>query len=263
MPSQETRIFLEFDDQEILDVVNNLNSTHSLTDDDSSFVSDRPGPGRTLDKALTIMGRRLENALSGISERFGNGPNAVMDRFLVAVDRALLSRYRWFHHPVRSRKFLRRPAPLVQLLEDVFKYSWVAVCEERVFISTCERLTSYLRSDKSGNQLLATYYLTALACGNPGILSHLVQLGTPKAVEAVYLQQLLLRKGDRDPLLLASSRRALVMFSDSMALPVIKEFDLVAQKSFWNKSHPEVTLVFIDVGSIPEIQKPKSWLLII
>ncbi|KDQ51675.1 hypothetical protein JAAARDRAFT_198933 [Jaapia argillacea MUCL 33604] len=218
------RVAAEFDDEDILDVVNHLNLTHSITDAGSSFVSDQPSPGRTLDKALTIMGRRLENALSSISERFGNGPNTAMDRCLVAFDRALHPRYEWLDGPVHSSKFLRRPPPLDQLLVDVFskshRWRWVEMCEDWVFINSCQRLITDLRSDKSGNQLLATYYVTTLACCNPGILSHLVQLGAPKALEAMCLQQLLRRKDDRDKsLLLASSRRALVMFSDLTALP--------------------------------------------
>ncbi|KDQ56453.1 hypothetical protein JAAARDRAFT_36608 [Jaapia argillacea MUCL 33604] len=236
MPSQETRIFSEFDDEDNLDAVNHFDETHSITDSDSSFVSDQPGPGRTLDKALSIMGRHLENALSSISERFGNGPNAAMDHFLVAVGHTLHSRYRWFDRPVRSCKFLRCPPPLSQLLEDVFidSHFWdvAQICEDRSIVDLCKGLISYLRSDKSGNQLLATYYLTALACCNPGIIPHLVQLGALKALSAVHLQQLLLPKGDQaGSFLLASSRRALVMFSDSTALPVIKEFHLVVDKS--------------------------------
>ncbi|KDQ51663.1 hypothetical protein JAAARDRAFT_501583 [Jaapia argillacea MUCL 33604] len=148
MPAQQPRIVFEFDDGDNLAVVNHFNETHSIADDDSSFVADQPGPGRTLDKALTIMGRRLENALSGISERFGNGPNATMDRCLVAFDHALHSRYEWLGGPVRSSKFLRRPPPLDQLLDDVFSKSylwkWLEMCEDRVFINSCQKLISYL-----------------------------------------------------------------------------------------------------------------------
>ncbi|KDQ51653.1 hypothetical protein JAAARDRAFT_40874 [Jaapia argillacea MUCL 33604] len=263
MPSQEPRIVLELDNDDVLDVVNHLNETYSITDGDSSFVSDQPGPGRTLDNFISSMGRRLENALGGISERFGNGPNAAMDRCLVGLDRAYHSRVPSSFYPIRSSKFLRRPPPLDQLLEDVFStsYWWrrVEMCEDRVFINSCQRLISYLRSDKSGNQLLATYYLTALACCNPGIIPHLVQLDVLEALDAVRLQSLL-RKDNRDEsLLLASSRRALVMFSDSKALPVIKEFDLVTRKSWQHKcdlsahSHPLLSNL-LELSLNPETQ---------
>ncbi|KDQ51660.1 hypothetical protein JAAARDRAFT_198922 [Jaapia argillacea MUCL 33604] len=239
MPSQEPRIFLELDNDDVVDVMNHLNETYSITDTDSSFISDQPGPGRTLGIVMSSMGRRLENALSGISERFGNGPNAAMDRCLVAFDRAWHSRHEWLNDPVRSSKFLRRPPPLDQLLDDVFskshRWQWVEMCEDRVFTNSCQRLISCLRSDKSGNQLLATYYLTALASCNPGIIPHLVQLDVLEALDAVRLQSSL-RKGDQDgSLLLASSRRALVIFSDSAALAVIKEFDSVTLRSRWGK----------------------------
>ncbi|KDQ51640.1 hypothetical protein JAAARDRAFT_500676 [Jaapia argillacea MUCL 33604] len=157
MPSQEPRIFLKLDNDDVLDVMNHLNETYSITDDDSSFISDQPGPGRTLDNVISSMGRRFENALSGISERFGNGPNAAMDRCLVAFDRALHSRYEWLHGPVRSSKFLRRPPPLDRLLEDVFSSShwWklVEMCEDRVFIHSCQRLIAYLRDPASRHLL--------------------------------------------------------------------------------------------------------------
>ncbi|KDQ64613.1 hypothetical protein JAAARDRAFT_28254 [Jaapia argillacea MUCL 33604] len=235
MSSQESRIFFEFDNQDILDIVHQLSSTHSLDAGSSSFVSHQAGPGRTLDNMISPLGRCLENALSSISERIGNGPNVAMNRCLVAVNRALRSQYPWFHPPVRSSKFLQRPPPLAQLLEDIFSpYSmWnTGVCEDRVFIDSCHRLISYLRSDKLGNQILAIYYITALACCKPDILTHLVRLGAPDAIRAAHLHYLWFPKGHRDrSLLLASSKRALVMFSDSTALAVIKELDLVIRKS--------------------------------
>ncbi|KDQ51677.1 hypothetical protein JAAARDRAFT_502036 [Jaapia argillacea MUCL 33604] len=203
---------LEFEDESDLEAMMwQFGPTHSFDVDESSIVSDQPGPGRTLGKIISVVGSRLEVSLSDISERLGNGPNSTMDRCILAANRAWRSHYPPPYRPILSRKRLQRPPPLVQMLEDVFGHSYVweltPVCQDRVFINSCERLISYLRSDKLGNHLPAIYYITALASCKLDILLHLVRLGAPRAIHAASLRHSLLSKGDRDrSSLLASSR---------------------------------------------------------
>ncbi|KDQ52583.1 hypothetical protein JAAARDRAFT_479764 [Jaapia argillacea MUCL 33604] len=147
MPSQEPRILLDFGDEDLLEVVCQFGSTHSF-DDDSSFISDQPGPGRTVDKIISVAGRRLENALSSISERLGRGPNVAMGRCLAAADRAWLSHFPDWHHPIHSSGFLRRPPPSTQLLEDAFsniRWGTPELVHDQTFIDSCRSLISYLK----------------------------------------------------------------------------------------------------------------------
>ncbi|KDQ51636.1 hypothetical protein JAAARDRAFT_40860 [Jaapia argillacea MUCL 33604] len=232
MASKESRLSFESEDK---DVVDQFRSTQSLDADSINSVSDQHGLGCTLGNVITPIGRLLENTLGEISERLGWGPDAAMHRSLVVAERAWLRS----HHPsfprlVDSKKFLRRPPRLPQLLADVsaldkrFRWPTPELVQDPKFIGSCRRLISYLRSDKSDNQLLAIYYITALACIDPNILSHLVHLGAPEALCAICSPHSLLSKGRRDrSLLLASSRRALVTFSHSATLHTIKEFNSI------------------------------------
>ncbi|KDQ51633.1 hypothetical protein JAAARDRAFT_500496 [Jaapia argillacea MUCL 33604] len=222
---------VEFGDEvDIEDLTRRLGPTHFFEVDDG-FTSNQPGVGSTLDDAISTSGRHLEAAFGSISERLGQGPHAAMSRCLVAAESVWLrSRNPRFSRRIGSTKFMQRPPHLSQLLgqvsalDSLFLWPTKELVSDPTVTRACQTLISYLKSDKSETQLLALYYITAISCVNPDISSHLVKLGARKAIDAITSPHSWLFKPERhQPLLLASSRRALVTLSDS-AFPTIKEF---------------------------------------
>ncbi|KDQ58748.1 hypothetical protein JAAARDRAFT_57638 [Jaapia argillacea MUCL 33604] len=223
-------VILEFDN--LMGEVDSLQQAFTFDAASSSTASDLPGPGRTLGKAIDQVGQKLEGVLSRVIERSGRGPNAVADDALMLLDRTWEERKRIQPRvpPKQSRGFLRSPLGLDQFVENIVLYNRrrlpltsVELQNNTRLVQTCRKLVRYLKDNSSNNRYLAVSYITALVLTVPGIQPVFDNLG---ALDEIRMQSFLLTRNnpDRD-YLLAPSRRALVVLSESQALTTIKAFD--------------------------------------
>ncbi|KDQ59583.1 hypothetical protein JAAARDRAFT_192091 [Jaapia argillacea MUCL 33604] len=200
-----------------------------------STVSNQMGPGRTMGNWISKAGGKLDKLAGMAAERLGMGPNAILDRIITRVARAqelwrmenhgyLLNHGFLQHRPIRM--LLRPPRPLSSLVESVtelhssFQTEFITAGVR----SDCRKLTAFLRDENYLHQYLATYYIISLICALPDIRPVFVANGALKSIRqnCSYLKSLPKRHRERE-LLLAPSRRALALFSESQVLTEIKK----------------------------------------
>ncbi|KDQ50945.1 hypothetical protein JAAARDRAFT_41584 [Jaapia argillacea MUCL 33604] len=226
----------------------------------SSTTSNQPGPGRTLERWMTLMGAMLGRWMGSVAERGGRGPNAIMHRILVRVEK-LEQRYReeqerrwreeWeCHYPGKQfpkstpgckprspslgaplASVFRSPPTLTSVFEDVSRlclsgFDNPNILNDHRIQKDCRRLVSFLRDGNMHNRFLATYYLMTLICIMPKSIPLLMDMGAETLLHKNYTQLVLLPRRHREcDLLLAPSHRALVFLSESEVLSAMKELD--------------------------------------
>ncbi|KDQ51215.1 hypothetical protein JAAARDRAFT_73712 [Jaapia argillacea MUCL 33604] len=220
--------FLQFDDLSDLDPFFDNHVFEALSDGDDSTESGLQGPGLTVGKWISGAGRKLEKLLGAAGERMGKGPNTVINRTIALADTFISSLFSPSYPFVASndvRSAVRTSfLPTVDRVTD--QYFPEELIQKADFIDCCKKLVAFLRHDRQNNQMMAIYYLTSLICAYPTSGPLLNQLGAQDAVREVVLRCSLLPLKNRDRrLLLAPSRRALVMLSDVEVLTTIKKLD--------------------------------------
>ncbi|KDQ49642.1 hypothetical protein JAAARDRAFT_200649 [Jaapia argillacea MUCL 33604] len=197
----------------------------ALSESDGS-LSDQMGPGRTFGKWLSQSGGKLKQVMGGAAERLGLGPNAVMAEILSRANHYALKRK--YDLGPRSLLPLRSPRPFsTLLLETVGKEdleSGVLMVDPKL-MDGYRKLVDLLRDNNHSNRLLAIYYIVALTCAFLDSQALFLDLGALGIIQDIYTYSTMLplRHRDRD-LLLAPSRRALVLLSESHILASIKEY---------------------------------------
>ncbi|KDQ58249.1 hypothetical protein JAAARDRAFT_57980 [Jaapia argillacea MUCL 33604] len=207
-----------------------------IDDASDSTLSNQMGPGRTVGKWISKAGRKLERLVGNAAERLGVGPNAVLERILTEVARA--EELWWSEHDgleIRwhfpTQILLRLPRPFPSLIEHITKVrprEFTSITATELVTTRvqaeCRKLAAFLRDENYLNQYLATYYIISLICALPNIRPVFVDNGALESIcqNCLYLTSLPRRHRGRD-LLLAPSRRALVLISESQVLTEIKK----------------------------------------
>ncbi|TFK46151.1 hypothetical protein OE88DRAFT_1039120 [Heliocybe sulcata] len=203
----------------------------------TSIMSAAIGPGRTLDKLVTFLGRRLVTFLSVVSEsHLGLGPNNLVGRMISSIDWSVPHcRYEVcpnYRSPTGKppRVGLGKIPPsvkdVVELLSSPFCHACLdahagSLAGSKVFIAGCDKLVKELRRSNSSTRLLTAYYVCSLASFHERTRQVLVDINAMETFDFL-VDEL---KLSLDHVLVAPSRRALFSIVESAIIPVIKEFD--------------------------------------
>ncbi|KDQ55436.1 hypothetical protein JAAARDRAFT_71297 [Jaapia argillacea MUCL 33604] len=204
-----------------------------LTGTDST-VSSLSGPGRSFGRVFSLTGKWMDRVLSAVAERYlSRGPNVLVGRML-RIDQW----FSWHCANIRcphtdggkTTQQAPRTVPSILTVSRIIFDSYCETCrnrhakalvEDSVFIKGCEKLVAFTMSPSASTQLLATCYISALACFHQDICNLFVHLN---AVESLQFTLTQAEFNQREPLL-CSSRRALVSLSDQAVLSAINKLN--------------------------------------
>ncbi|KZT24620.1 hypothetical protein NEOLEDRAFT_403408 [Neolentinus lepideus HHB14362 ss-1] len=227
----------------------------------NSTSPENVGPGRTLDTVISMLGQHVTSFLSHVSERrLRKGPNVLVGRMLGTLDWTNCScESVWCrklsggkqHSPVD----LTSDAPSLQQISEALYASTCSSCRTKyaesllrspVFRRGCRKLLKQLRSGSKSVQLLAAYYILALACFHPLLLQVFVANDAMNIVNYI-LSSSRFFSNDALSAPLAPLERALASESENGVLSTIKDSESLLAKMLQgyyyeaNMSEREVT----------------------